>query len=354
MRFDPDEAAALAAALTPPRRAGSPAADAAATRLEGLLREAGYRVERSRTSSRAELPQPPLGFALAAAAAGFVLEALHRLGRPSGPRELAIACGSLVLVGLLERRAQLGSWAGPGPALPTLAATDPRSERATARLVLATPLETPPPPSARWLGRVVLVLQAAWLALLWLPCLRGDAHAWLSLAGPGLLGTLGLIALLPSLDPWTRQPSPYPGDNRSGPALAVALARAWPDGLAARVALDLRIEPDEPGRPPGAGAATVVWLASPGVGGRIGISGDRAGEALATAAARELWLPFAVPVERTAARRGPRGGTGVWIALTGRGPARPDGQPDPALLRATAQLIHELALRLGREATTAG
>jgi hypothetical protein len=362
MRFDPDEAEALAAELAPPRRAGAGAvAGAAADRLEALLRDAGYRVARSGVPTPVERAAPPVAFALAAAGAGFALEGLYRLGRPSGPRELAVACGLLVVVGLIERRVHLGSWGGAGVTLPALRATDPRGDGAPARLVLVTPFETPAPEATRRLKAIVAALELLWLALLLVPCVLGDARDWLTQAGPGLLATLGLLSLLSALDPWARRPRPYPGDNRSGPALAVALARAWPATLAGRVALEVRIGPLDAAGPPGPesapGRTWIAVLLAPGVGDRVAIAGREGLADGAEGVARGLWLPVARvcagPPARVAARVGAACGATTFV-LAGSGPMPADGRPDPALLRSTAQLLHELALRWSREADEAG
>ena len=107
-------------------------------------------------------------------------------------------------------------------------------------------MSAPVPPSTRRLGYAITVFQVLWLALLWVPCVLGDARAWLAGTGPELLATLGLLALLPGLDPWTRRPRPYPGDNRSGPALAVAVANLAADLILARVDPRIRLKRTAP------------------------------------------------------------------------------------------------------------
>lgn len=359
MRFDAEEALKLAEELTPPRRAGDEVTSKAAKRLGGLLREAGYRVDQSTIPGESEPLRPLVGFAFVAATAGIVLELSHLSGHSTGPRELALACACLVLVGLLERRIQRGLWGGPRSA--SIHATDPRAESAPATLVLVTPLETPAPKATHRLGVAVTILQVLWLVLLWLPCLLGDARAWLTVAGPELLQMLAVIALVPGLDSWTRHPRSYPGDNRSGPALAVALARAWPPSLVDRIALELLLEPpleDNPVREPGPSARMlVVLLDSPGVGNRIQIEGSGPAAELAVTAARELWLPLAASTTGEGGRLASRLGKNLSapaIAIGANGPMPPDGKPDPKLLQATAQLLEELALRWARAESRAG
>lgn len=353
MRFDAEEAMTLADELTAPRWVGAAGTAQAAARLGVLLREAGYEVSQSAVHGGTEPVRPLVGFAFAAALAGVVLELSPLWEHPTGPRELAMACAGLVVVGLLERRVQRGVWGGSGSV--SLRATDPHASASAARLVLATPLETPSPPSSRRVGTVVTMLQALWLALLWLPCLLGDARTWLTDAGPELLQMLAVIALVPGLDSWSRRPSPYPGDNRSGPALAVAVARSWPRSMADQVALEVRLEPFEMSGSGRVATPTprtmVVVLDSPGVGGLLQVEGGGPAAELATASARDLWLPLTTATQGEGARRALRVGDlpgAPTVTLSAGGVLPPDGRPDPRLLQATAQLLQEMALRWAR------
>jgi len=168
-------------------------------------------------------------------------------------------------------------------------------------------------------------------------------------------------------EPGMRPARPSPGDNRTGLALMIELARSLPAqvqgrvdvqftflspimidlfGLRALQALSLRTGDERP--------TLIVHLETPGLGGEIllfqGTGRFDRGPALRLAeeVAVDLWLPHRV-------RTGWLGGPGVPGVLSlynglrdervGVRGDRSAGQIDPAMLAATAQLTTELILR---------
>jgi hypothetical protein len=156
-------------------------------------------------------------------------------------------------------------------------------------------------------------------------------------------------------------------DNRTGLALLLELARAWPRGRDSRIesrfvatggrtldraglrALIHAIGTEWPARP----TLIVDWLA-PGIGAGLAIL-EQGTETLAAAAARDLWIPHRVMHRAAVGRQHwPLGRHGPgYIGMVGDAVAaqRAPGAAlaiEPDALGRTAQLATEVALRWAR------
>jgi hypothetical protein len=350
MGFDGERAWAESGAFAELRPAGSEAERQAVARVAAALIDAGWRVERIDATAEGEPDDSPMAFGLAAAFSGLALELTDVVGLgPPGMGVLAAVFLGLVLVSRVDRRLRTGRWTTPRVGSPGVRARRPDDGAAPCRVVLLTHSETRPPDSSYRLRRVWTALDAAWLAVLWVPCLVYGAWPWLDRAGPALLAGLGLLALLRTLDPWHHRPTPYPGDNRTGLALLVELAQAWPRSAPGRVEAQLlvvgRRDPEDWGRLARSWSdkpTLLVNLEAPGVGTRLVVVGAGEPRALARAAAADLWLPHraarraAGPLDHESLPEVPA------LSLTGQ---RDAPAANPGLLAATAQLTLETALR---------
>lgn len=366
MRFDADQAAALADQFDSLRLAGGAGARQAADRVAEALERAGLRVERARAPGPPEAADEAAAVevwpaAVVAVLAGLGLEIGILTGRAeSGPFTLAAIFALIVLVALAGRlvRRRLGG-AARGSA-ESVHAERPGQASAPARVVFLTHLDTRPTPEAQRFRRLVGALDWGWLGLLWLPCLVVGGAAWLERAGPGLLVALGLLAAVRQLDPWVRSRAPYPADNRTGLAVLLELARSWSAAAPARIeahflAVGAPIRPwDQAGwadrlrswpRKP----TLVVNLDAPGLGPALLLDGQGEALRLALAAARDLWLPHraadlrAVPLDHRACAAAGLPAIGIVGDLDATAIDRP-------LLAAAGQLAVELALRWSRRA----
>jgi hypothetical protein len=352
MRFDAEHALRLAGRFAELRQAGSDEERGAADRVADELDAAGLRVERRTIASRGEAEDAPLAFGLAAGFSGLAVELLRRLGLAEVAfTGLGAIFAGLIVLSLVVRRLRTGFWGRPRTVAPIVEAVRCGDPSALARVVFLTHADTRPPASSERLGRRWTVLDLLWLVALWGPCLVLGAEEWLDRAGPALLTSLGVVALLRTLDPWRHQPAPYPADNRTGLAVLVELAQSWPRASAekpeVRFLLVGRLEPeawaliasgwsDKP--------TLVVSLESPGLGPELRIVGQGEARALAEAAARDLWLPWRPGRSAEASvQEGLLHAAGVTVIhIEGDRDAH---TVDPPMLAASAQLATEIALR---------
>lgn len=335
------------------RRPGSEAESRAVARVAATVERSGWLVTPLETTAAGDADDSPLAFGVAAALAGLALELADRAGfGPPGMTALAGTFVGLVLVARLDRKLRTGSWKAPRIHSPGFHAVPRGASDAPVRVIFLTHSETRPPDFSLRLGRLWTALDALWLLLLWAPCWRYGAWAWLDRAGPALLAGLGLVALFRTLDPWAHRPWAYPGDNRTGLALIEELAQGWPATAAARVRVELvvvgRRDPEDwrelerawSDRP-----TLVVNLEAPGVGDELMVVGPGEPVRLASEAATSLWVPharsrFAPGALEHEAFRGIPG-----LTLTGPRGAEP---VRPGLLAAAGQLAGEVALRWAR------
>jgi hypothetical protein len=350
MRFDGERVVAESSAFAELRPAGSEAERRAIGRVEAALTAAGWGLERIDTTAEGEPDDSPVAFGLAAALSGLALELAEPIGLgPPGMGVLAAAFVGLMVVAHVDRRLRTGFWGTPRVGSPGLQARRADDRAAPCRIVVLTHSDTRPPDASYRLRSLWAALDAAWLTLLWGPCLVYGAWAWLDRAGPALLAGLGLLALLRTLDPWHHQPASYSGDNRTGLALIEELSQAWPRSAAGRVEAQLAVV----GRRDPAGwerllrswddkPTLVLNLDAPGVGSRLVLVGQGEPLRLARAAAGDLWLPHraarwaAGPLDHESLTTVPA------LSVTGE---RDSAAIHAGLLAATAQLILEISLR---------
>lgn len=358
MRFEVERALAEAAGYDEFRPAGSPAERRAVERLAAGWTRAGLQVERLDGPAEGDADLSPLAFGLAAALCGLALELSDRLGfGPPGLYVLAAAFLGPILAALLQRRLRTGRWTRARITSAGARAWRPEDAGASARVVISTDPETPPPPSSLRIRRRWVAFDVLWLLLLWVPCWWYGAAAWLDRAGPALLAGLGMIALLRTLDPWQHEPAPHPADNRTGLALLAELARSWAGSAPGRVEVQFlalgRRDPNDwirLSRSWSDKPTLVLNLQAPGLGTQVVLGGTDLAVRLAERAARDLWLPH-----RRAGRPFPfpsaLGRQIVGLRLT----SRPDADSiESATLAAAAQLVLELTLRWpGRPASNA-
>jgi hypothetical protein len=355
MRLDAERLREQAGRFAGLRLPGSVEERQAADMVADELAAAGFRVRREDTSTVGEPDDSPLVFGLAAGFTGLAIGLIDRLGLAApGLYTLGAAFTGLIALSLLVRRVRTGRWGPPRLIAPSVIAEPADVVPAGARVVFVTHCDTRPPLGSHRLRWRWACLDLLWIAALWGPCFYYGAEEWLIRAGPSLLSSLGVLALLRSLDPWQHQPVPYPADNRTGLALLIELARGWPRGAPGRLDVGFlavgrlpdtalrdraRSWTDKP--------TLVLNLEAPGVGRELLLAGSGEARALAETAARDLWLPWrragwtAAPLDHRVF---------AWaglpaVSLVGELDA---AQVEPASLAAAGQLATELALRWAR------
>jgi hypothetical protein len=299
--------------------------------------------------------------ALLALCLGIGLEwrLLSGSGSPS-PFVLAGLFGLVFLTAVVSRRLRMGQWLPLQAGLVDLIAQDPSTAAgpAPATLWIVTRSDTPATPSAEWVGRLAGRLDWVWLALLVLPGFYFGPREWLARSSPALLVGLAGLAILRRVDAWSREPFPYPADNRTGLGLVAELSRTL--GPALRGRLDVRyallatsnetlgplagsLLAQTPIRT-GSGPVLVVLMDAPGVGPGLELTCDGPLAALGAEVARDLWLPITPRPDLSPTTRG------RWTWLTLMGSTDPSARLDPAVLGAAAQWLSEVALRFARQA----
>lgn len=336
MKFDADRALALAEEWAGPRLYGTEsewrAADAVAAQLEG----AGLRVVRV---ERPGLPRRSAGLAIVILTQYFNFIVTRNTGRSLLVDGLVclIVVATFLAWWWFNREAPKAS-RGRNTALiiGKIEGDDP----APRRLVIWTRLDTPRVFRLEFAGLIALV------------ALFPEIHSGYCRAlGIGPFPDFILIllqwALVPVvlLDVLKRSSRPVRGDNRTGLALLVELARSWPRRMADRVEISFMAAPSFDGWP-GVGADPIgrtrptlaIRLDAPGVGPSLTVEADRNVYPIAEASARDLWLPHR-------ARRVVPGFRPFRTSLV-RVRGRHDDSPiEPAVLAAAAQLVNEIALR---------
>jgi hypothetical protein len=215
------------------------------------------------------------------------------------------------------------------------------------------------------LAAIGFLLAMTWLGKI-VPAPRAMALA--------VLGVIWIGAAFRAFEPFPDSGGAGPGDNRSGIALLLELARAWPKGASQRIeAWFVATGADGLGSAGARQFASVffkdeepkptlfVGLESPGFGSNIILKGSGPAREIGEAAARDLWIPhlsaergwFEGRVSRFGRIfAGPDCSTvvlaGSSVPLDGYGPGFQTSELDPALIAASASLATEIALRWAR------
>jgi hypothetical protein len=351
MKFDPARVVELADRFDSPRPLGSQGArDAAATVAEAFRRD-------GLTPLIPEFP-PSNPWIVAALWIGFValLVAVAHRAAPELPLWLdaAVPLASSFAVAWVVRRNSRDKESM------TVLAARPSTSEPRARVVLVTPLLTRPP---RWVDALHLVglLAVALPVVLMLLLMRVGFDGWAVRARPGVgLGLVAAVwsglALMIVFSLVGRAARPIQGDNRSGLAMLIELARTWPatlggavDALFATTPFPGQLTRHLGSRLDDGLPTLILTLDAPGVGQEIRLAGRGEAGQIATQAAQDLWLPHRV-VGRALLDLRPSfldGSSPSCVALLG---TRDDSPINPALLAATAQLITEIAMRWAKQA----
>jgi hypothetical protein len=346
MPFDAEKALALMPTFGFARAPGATGTSRAAVLLVESFERLGFEVERPPWRiSRAALP---------ITLAGLVLWFWWCLGRalPSVGGLMRIDLAVFAVIGLLL--ILLGTHrirAGPrpqGPARPVIAKSREAS-RASVRVLFLTTLDAPPPRWVRWTARGALVLGVVTGLALGIPGALTPLRP-VPLIGPAFLLAHWSAYALSIFVAFGPRPEVEPGDNRTGLALLVELARSWSRGASGRVevvfaaselgqALGLirRVAEQADGRP-----TLVVMPVAPGIGTRLTLVGRGHSLGLAREAAESLWIPFVVR------RRPPSLGSWGLPPVVGLAGERGATEVVLATLTASAQLATEIALRWAR------
>jgi hypothetical protein len=365
MKFDLDQAIAGAAAFAEPRWGGTDGESRAAERAAKALARLDLRVERttvygSRVPALAEAWLGWLGVALWAAA----LELATHAGAGWLTR-LALALGAVIWLRLttVEGFGFLGAWTRNVPSTNVVAWREVEPP-APVRVVFLTALETHDPRRAAmplWLSTPMIGLLLGGQVFCSLTINRNPLHlpGWL---GPLFLGLVELAIAGRILHLARRPATPDAGDNRTGLAVLIELARGWSDRTHARIetrfvatggqslgraglrSLARTMAELWPAKP----TIVIEWLA-PGIGPGLTLI-DLGTGGLATSAAADLWIPHRVIGGIRAHRaRCPFGCNGPgYVGLTGTGVGVTQAINRVAL-NLTAQLATEIALRWERK-----
>ncbi|MBV8232482.1 MAG: hypothetical protein JO329_21070 [Planctomycetaceae bacterium] len=354
MPFDPEWVLALARDLPAPRPSRSEAERRAAEDIAAHLGRLGLHVEHRETPAPWGRALARLGFLVAWIGLGVVTTL------PATPLAFRAFLFALILLSIrgASRIAARGARSDglPRPSRHVIG-TFPAGAAPPVRIVVATSLRSPP---SRWMNawiNVVLFVFVAFGVVPLIPRVGASIRAHPS-AGLGLLAGQWLSLMFLIAGPKGEATGPVRGDNRTGLALLVELARTWPKGLATRAGAMFVASPDGLGRllpmllePPG--PTLLVLLDAPGVGPDLFVVGRGPAARLAEAAARDLWVPHrrwrSGALDRQVPRVLRRAGL-ACVALSGTHGDRPI---DPALLAAAAQLVDEVALRWARRAAPA-
>lgn len=368
MKFDVARAMEWVDRFAFPRRARSEDECRAADLLAARFQELGWHVERSETRVGCRRSSLVLLVLLGSLLYDYALWRALRLSFPGAgvPIRVAALAGLMTLVVALAaavagRRGlrTLRGWIGTSRpermrrALVNLVASHPGQGEPRARVVILSHLDTASH-EASVLGCVGTVLILALLAYLHAR-MHPVLHLW---EGPIGFLVLALVAIRLALF----QAHPYPGDNRTGLAVLAELAEALPARLHDR--LEVHLAAVGANAPAQLGSFTLAsemvrhWppkptlainLDSPGLGPELIVHGRGPALEVASAAARDLWIPHRVA-------RWPYRGLdhrpfllcGIsGISLAGH---RRAAQIDPAGLASSAQLVTEIALRWARRA----
>jgi hypothetical protein len=222
-------------------------------------------------------------------------------------------------------------------------------------------------------GHRPVIAAVAIITLMGFPWFLPVTHVF---SDPSPLSTLPLLAMAFALaaylawEPFPDFGGPGPGDNRSGIAVLLELARTWPGGKPSPVeawfvasgagrlrfagarALASLLDDKRASRP-----TLIVCLDTPAFGPKLTLWGDRPGLELATKASADLWIPHWTqkapfgPDHRTFEDR--KQGTFCLIenmpdAFHTYGPGFQTTDLDPALVAACGQLATEIAMRWAR------
>ncbi len=345
MPFDPERVLALGAVCLP-RAHFSPRLSGAGDDIAEHLERIGLRVERR------ESP-PPWGRALAFLVFLVLGCWLGVSGtRPGTPWPLQVCWFVLILIavhGASVIAARRIRSAGPPRPSRHVIGTLPTGKNPPVRVVLATLLRSPPSRRVNTLIAIVLLLFVAFGIVPWVPWFGALIRAR-PVVGFRVLSGQWLSVLFLIFAPKGEATRPIPGDNRTGLALLVELARIWPKSLDTRAETLFVASPDGLGRLlPSllleSKPTLLLLLDSPGVGPDLIVVGRGPATRLAETAARDLWVPHRRARSSGFERQIPcalrRAGL-VCFGLSGVHGNRPI---DPALLAATAQLVTEIALR---------
>ncbi len=348
MRFDPERVITLAEEFRGPRLSGTREELRARWIVSGLLSEAGWDV----ALGAPDRGWTPLGLAwralvwlvcIAFFSSYFVL-ALHR-HLAQVPETLCRLAQVVFVVSLVVFRK--GTPGNSTVRSRLVVATRPRADSSKGRIVVVTRLTTR---VADWTGQLVGIL----ILIASVPCQFLLPTGNRILIEPGswwvllllVMQVLALWTLARGIRPWPAAPTR--GDNRTGLAFLGELARCWPMNAHERVEAWLVTKPKsraldrEFQRRISDGTPTIVIaLDSIGVGPTLYLRGVGEAAEIARSAADSLWIPYT---------RGVRIFNGYSVPLVGLSGSHEDLPIDPEVLRRTAQLVVEIALRWGRSA----
>ncbi len=323
MKFDAGRVVTLAKSFEQTRAAGSSLSTRAGELFESLMRDQGIATVHSEPSPRKRSIGAPLLSAL-------ILTSLVLTWRVFFPGSMIVICAYVIYYFVVNLFIKLPAEG------PSLIAGAVEQSRAT-RVVILTTLTTPMRRSTVRFRRFVMIPSLSFGFLTLIPVVASTLQQSRFVAGLFAVVHLLFIVILGWIGAPFRTPSAFNGDNRTGIAMLVELARSWPSSMSSRMDALFILSPagsSIPNRSDGK-PTLLITLDAPGVGASNTIVGGE----FAEKTVRDLWLP-----DR------------YWFGVSGKGVeevmiqgAHDDSPIDPPALERASQLITELSLRWARQ-----